>query len=66
MVVLWTGFISVVVFFEDDDARAWSRAAVAFTIHNVLYQGVYGKELVPEPGLDWRTSRWTASSTTTS
>ncbi|MCO4771912.1 MAG: glycogen synthase GlgA [Deltaproteobacteria bacterium] len=33
--------------------RAWESTRVIFTIHNILYQGVYSKELVPRLGLRW-------------
>ncbi len=33
--------------------RAWSRARVLFTIHNILYQGLASKEFVPKLGLRW-------------
>jgi starch synthase len=39
----------------------WARAArTVFTIHNLAYQGVFPKELVPAIGLPWSTFRYDA------
>lgn len=36
-----------------EQRRAWAQAKSVFTIHNLLYQGVYPKEWVPRLGLRW-------------
>jgi starch synthase len=42
-------------------ARPWARAArTVFTIHNLAYQGVFPKELVPALGLPWSVFRYDA------
>ena len=41
---------------RDDPALAGSRSV--FTIHNLAYQGVFPKEVVPALGLPWNVFRW--------
>jgi starch synthase len=48
------GLVPVLLRTQPDRWPGVSRAGLVFTIHNLAYQGVFDKTIVPRLGLDWR------------
>lgn len=45
-----TGFVPVMI--REKGGKKWDRTATIFTIHNLLYQGTFGKDTIKVAGLD--------------
>ena len=45
-----TGFVPVMI--REKGGKKWDRTATIFTIHNLLYQGTFGKDTIEAAGLD--------------
>jgi len=53
-----TGLVPFLLRHEHRDDPGLAGARSVFTIHNLAYQGVFPKEVVPTLGLPWNVFRW--------
>jgi len=53
-----TGLVPFLLRQEHGDDPALAGARTVFTIHNLAYQGVFPKQVVPALGLPWHVFRW--------
>ena len=55
-----TGLVPFLLHHEHAEDPALTRARTVFTIHNLAYQGIFPKHLVPALGLPWSVFRYEA------
>jgi len=57
----WQAGLAAWMMRQEHGHEAWARRArVVYTIHNLAYQGLFPKQLVPELGLPWEVFRYEA------